>query len=102
MIEHYIHYLIPISYLIVLLIGYLIGANIARNSSDIGVNNTRPKSFKQKNLAHDAPRISIDDTKYVTDINVSGLEKKYESLGETVKSEESITTAVDKLKNLKR
>ena len=101
MIENYIPYLIPLSYLIVLLIGYLIGASM-RTYSDIGVLNSKPKSFITKDSGGPVTKISIDDTKYVTDINVSGLEKKYESLGETVKSEENIDNAVNKLKNLKR
>lgn len=46
--------------------------------------------------------ISIDDTKYVVDIKTIGLEKKYDSLGDTKQSTEQISSSIDKLKNLKK
>jgi hypothetical protein len=98
LLENYIPYLILSSYLIVLLIGYLIGM---RSYASIGVNNTEQKSFVSKKFDNSITKISIDDTKYVTDMDVSGLEKKYESLGEKVNSQENIDNAVNKLKNLK-
>lgn len=47
-------------------------------------------------------KITIDDRKVVTDINLSGLEKKYENLGETVTGDNNISSSVNKLKNIKK
>lgn len=47
-------------------------------------------------------KITIDESKYVTDIKTSGMEKKYENLGETKVSEENIESSINKLKNIKR
>jgi len=77
-------------------IGYLIGQK--RNES--GVLNNRPKSFfdENKNIVNS---ISIDNKKYVGDIKTSGLERKYNSLGDTKTSQENISSSIDKLKNMK-
>ena len=45
--------------------------------------------------------ISIDDKKYVVAIDTKGIEKKYDTLGETKQSEENILNSVNKLKNIK-
>ena len=46
--------------------------------------------------------IDINDSTYVSEINTKGLEKKYTTLGETQQSTEDISSAVNKLKNIKR
>jgi len=82
------------------LIGYFVG-----KQSNTGVCNTvinsKPTSFFQE-TKKDKTVVSIDDTKYVVDIKTSGMEKKYESLGEINQSEEDISTSINKLKNMKR
>lgn len=82
------------------LIGYIIG--ILKSSK--GVYDSGPKSFfdklKKDKLVNTA--IAIDDKKFVTNIKTDGLEKKYDSLGETKQTEENISNSVNKLKNLKR
>jgi hypothetical protein len=45
---------------------------------------------------------AIDDTKVVVNIKTDGLEKKYDQLGEVSKTEDSISSSVDKLKNLRK
>lgn len=82
------------------LIGYFIGKQNTVGVSNI-VNNVKPTSFfneesKKSNV------LSIDDTKYVVDIKTSGMEKKYDSLGDIKKSEENISNSINKLKNMKR
>ena len=82
------------------LIGYFIGKQNTVGVSNV-VNNVKPTSFfneepKKSNM------LSIDDTKYVVDIKTSGMEKKYENLGEIKQSTENITDSINKLKNLKR
>ena len=45
--------------------------------------------------------ISIDDKKYVVAIDTKGIEKKFDTISTTKQSEENISDAVNKLKNMK-
>jgi hypothetical protein len=58
-------------------------------------------SVKSKTENRNKTAIEIDDTKYVSKINTGGLEKKYDSLGDVKKTDQSISSSVNKLKNLK-
>lgn len=82
-----------------LLIGYIIG----RFHSSQGVYIDKPVSLfaKQTNTETKHSPISIDDTKYVVDIETDSMEKKYTYLGETTKSSENISSSINKLKNIK-
>jgi hypothetical protein len=79
-------------------IGYFFG-----KYSAVGVSNTvfRSKSNTDQSLLKNH-QIKIDDKKIVTEISTEGLEKKYDKLGETKKSDENITNSINKLKNIKR
>lgn len=80
-------------------LGYLLG-KINNNQfivSDGMVNHNQTKNSKTKNI----DKIEIDSSKVVTKINTDGLEKKYETLGETKSSQEKIENSVNKLKNMK-
>jgi cytochrome c biogenesis protein ResB len=81
------------------MIGYILGKI---NSIEAPQNNQ--SFFKKNSIVSDTQKnnITIDDKKFVTNINTSGMEKKYDSLGDTKKSEENISESVNKLKNLKR
>jgi hypothetical protein len=82
---------------------FLIGYFIGKQSNDGVFNtvvNTKPVSFFD-DIKKDKKTISIDDTKYVVDIQTSGMEKKYDSLGDIKKSEENISNSINKLKNMK-
>jgi hypothetical protein len=81
-------------------IGYIIGKLSSLNSVYHSRDLTKPTSFFDTK-SQKKPDISIDDTKYVVDIKTSGLEKKYDSLGEVKKSQENINSSINKLKNLK-
>lgn len=82
------------------LIGYFIGK---QNNTGVSINatNIKPTSFFEE-AKKEKHTLSIDDTKYVVDIKTSGMEKKYESLGDIKKSEENISNSINKLKNMKR
>lgn len=99
MINQYIYYIIPCSYITVFILGLIIGY-IIKQSQNSGVYNSRPKSFFEQQEKNETAK--IDDTKYVVNIGTDKLEKKYDSLGDTVVSESNINNAVNKLKNLKR
>ena len=75
-------------------LGYIIGkiqnSQVVFNSQSNRIN--RPTAMS---------KITIDETKVVTDINLSGLEKKYDQLGETKTNNEKISSSINKLKALK-
>jgi uncharacterized protein YoxC len=87
-----------ISYIIVFLLGYLIGKiNSLGGVSNI-VDSKSPVVPHNKN---NHQKVSIDTTKIVTSINTDNLEKKYTNLGEVKQSTENISESVNKLKNMK-
>lgn len=85
--------------IITFILGYFIGKISKINIVNSNVNDT---SFipigKQKNSIE---KINIDETKVVSKINTSSLEKKYDNLGNTTISDENITGSINKLKKLK-
>jgi hypothetical protein len=80
-----------------ILIGYILG-KITNNN---GVIQNKPKSFFEKEIINDNQKITIDNSKVVTEIKTDNLEKKYDQLGTTVESNENISSAINKLKNMK-
>jgi len=48
------------------------------------------------------PKISIDESKFVTTINTDSFQKDFEDLGERTVSEDNISSSVSKLSRLKR
>jgi hypothetical protein len=79
----------------------IIGIILGKIWSNSGVSNIeKPKSFFQQH-SENKTKVSIDDTKYVTNIKTDGLEKKYTNLGEIKQSQENIQSSVNKLKNMK-
>ena len=86
--------------IVFLLIGYLLG-KINNSHNNFGV---QPVSFfKQQQVdKRKESAVMIDDTKYVSTINTSDLEKKYDKLGDIVISNDAINESINKLKNLKK
>ena len=81
-------------------LGYILGMMMG-NKEEI----PKTKSFFTKNndkIEQSKISIDINDSTYVSEINTKGLEKKYTTLGETQQSTEDISSAVNKLKNMKR
>ena len=90
-----------ISYVIVFVLGLFIGGlylNRGVSNDRISINRSN-KNIAEKNTMN---AISIDDSKFVTDIKTDGMEKKYESIAETKSSSEDISNSISKLKNMKR
>ena len=85
---------------------FFLGYTIGRLNSSQTIVESQPVSFfnKQKSVSDDKVinKVIIDERKFVTDIKTSGMEKKYENLGETKISNENIESSINKLKNLKR
>jgi hypothetical protein len=82
-------------------IGYIIGQ--LNNNSYTMIEKLNSKRNKQYNNDEKCQnKIIIDDRKFVTDISVDGMEKKYNELGNTKLSNDNISESVNKLQNLKR
>ena len=84
---------------------FFLGYSIGRLNSSQTIVESQPISFFNKSKSDNDKminKITIDESKYVTDIKTSGMEKKYENLGETKVSEENIESSINKLKNIKR
>lgn len=96
--------LLDIVLLILNLFSFTFGLILGRLWASSSVYNTveKPKSFLQKNNESGKEKINIDDKKIVLDIKTSGMEKKYENLGEVKQSSENISSSVDKLKQMKK
>jgi len=92
-----IYYIVIIN-ILVFFAGYFYGKN-----SCIGINTTGLVSGKNKTQVNNSQRqsVSIDETKVVTKIDTSNLQKKYESIGDTKQTQDNISSAINKLKNMK-
>ena len=80
------------------LIGYLAGR---QRNHNVSLENSDYKIFRNKKQQLEKSQISIDDKKFVVDINTANLEKKYSNLGEATQSSDNISGSVNKLKNIK-
>ena len=84
--------------MIFFILGGIIGYLIA--SSGVYINNKVSKFSNSQ--ANKMAKINIDDNKFVVDIKIDELEKKYEQLGDIKQSNDNINGSINKLKNMKR
>lgn len=92
-----------IIWLILGIILFILGYIISFLRCNIGyVNGVPQRMNKIVNNKSNKLNISIDDSKYVTDITTDNLEKKYNNLGDIVQSSDNIESSINKLKDLKR
>lgn len=88
--------------LILVLNAFFIGYFLGKQQSSQTIEQPSLCSIKKnKQVCGTKSQISIDDTKFVVDINTNNLEKKYEKLGESTQSSENISDSVNKLKSMK-
>lgn len=95
--NNYFLYILISSNIIFFILGYLVCKvtnfhGVSYNSQ--GISRTQLKKDNLKNVV-------IDDSKYITSINTSDLEKKYTNIATEIKSDESISQSVSKLKQMK-
>jgi hypothetical protein len=76
--------------------GYCIGRLRSSQAQNFGLINSK----KDANV-HNKQNVSIDETKVVTKIDTNKLQKKYDIIGEETQSLENISSAINKLKNMK-
>lgn len=80
------------------IIGYITGTLKSNN----GVFMTKSKTFtKHSKDIISQELLDIDERKVITKINTDLLEKKYDTIGEDTNTKENISSAVNKLKNMK-
>lgn len=84
---------------------FFLGYAIGRLTSSQTIMKGQPNSFfsKHQSVSDDKiiNKVIIDERTFVTDIKTSGMEKKYDNLGETKISNDNIEFSIDKLKNMK-
>ena len=97
-----INVIINIILLLLNIVFFLLGYFFGRLNNQNGVYHTQGKSqsFFDKQKTQDK-KIDIDSSKIVIDIKTENLEKKYESLGDTKQSQDKISSAINKLKNIR-
>lgn len=101
-----LYYIIIINVL-VLIAGYLLGKNdiisIKTHQKNTGtsVEYANNKKNEKPNKKTNSNKITIDETKVVTKIITDNLEKKYVDLAGYNESDENISSAINKLKNIK-
>jgi cytochrome c biogenesis protein ResB len=91
---------IIVSLQILVFCGGIVVGKMIGNSINNGQYNTM--SNKTQGSTNNKSNISIDSKTFVTDIKTEGMEKKYDSLGDIERSEENISSSINKLKNIKR
>lgn len=78
-------------------IGFLFGVFYSLKQVD-----GQPVSFLKTAKKNKNTFVKIDEKKYVTEVSVDGVEKKFDGLGETTIKTNDIVSSVNKLKDLKR
>lgn len=108
MIDQLEHHFILFS-LIFLLIGFILGQQLRMNywypkedeqEESFVKKHTKKKKKLDKHEEEDT--ISIDSSTHVVSIKTDNLEKKYEEITEKVKTDENISSSINKLKSLKK
>lgn len=93
-------YLLIVLNIIIFGIGYIVGKINSYSPGKNGIHLGPLHGVDNTHNTHN--KVKIDQTKFVTEISVEGIEKKYDKLGETQLSADNIEVSVNKLKNLKR
>lgn len=95
-------YYIVILNILVFFCGYFYGKNQCVGTNTIGmINNSKQKNKSLPVVPNNQNAISIDERKVVTKISTDNLEKKYSDIGDKKESAENISSAINKLKNMK-
>ena len=81
-----------------LILGILIG--LSRGS--FGVPSNKKSGLFDSSQINKMAKITIDDTKFVTEIKTDGMNKGYSSLGDVKQSDEDISDSINKLQNMKK
>jgi hypothetical protein len=99
-----IHIILILFNILFFVFGYILGRlNNTNGVYDNSQNQSQSFFAKNKSQEQDknSKKIDIDSTKVVIDIKTDNLQKRYDNLGETKQSSEQISSAINKLKNMR-
>jgi hypothetical protein len=89
------------AYITIFFIGFLFGKNFYSHTNII--NNTIEKKHlnkKHNDLINKISKVSIDDSKLVSNIDTTEMEKKYDNIAPSVEINDNIDSSVNKLSSL--
>ena len=98
-INNFTIYLIVLLNLICFILGFLSAKLLI--SGGVSYSSQATIATPGKNQEKLTKKVSIDDSKYLTNIDINSLEKKYSNIAEETHSEENISSSVSKLKQMK-
>ncbi len=99
MTNNFIIYLTVILNLICFILGFLTARLVSFGG--VSYNSQATITTPGKNREKLTKKVSIDDSKYITNIDTNSLERKYTNIAEETLSEENIGSSVSKLKQMK-
>lgn len=92
-------YLIVLLNLICFILGFLTSKLVVFRG--VSYNSQAIIATPGKNQEKLTKKVSIDDSKYITNIDTNSLERKYTNIAKEISSEENISSSVSKLKQMK-
>lgn len=98
-INNFTIYLIVVLNLICFILGFLAAKLLVFGG--VSYNSQATIATPGKNQEKLTKKVSIDDSKYITNIDTNSLERKYTSIAEETHSEENISSSISKLKQMK-
>lgn len=97
MINEFYIYLLAITNIIFFILGYILANLIKIHGVSYNSQGFLGSPIKT-DISHN---ISIDESKYITDIVIDNIEKKYTDIAKEIKTSEKIDDSVAKLKKMK-
>lgn len=95
-----IHLLIYLN-IISFILGFILAHYVGEKSTTTNTGFFAKNNIQNSSTTNSSAKIQIEESKYVTSIDTSNIEKKFSSLGDVKKTDENISNSVNKLKNLK-
>ncbi len=88
-------------YFTIFFIGFLLGKNNVKIvSKESFVEKSQRKSKDYEKVVEKMQKITIDDSKFVSNIDISDMEKKYDNIAPSVEINDNIDASVNKLSSL--
>jgi len=89
------------AYITIFFIGFLFGKNFySYNNTVNNIIEKKDLSKKHNDLINKISKVSIDDSKLVSIIDTTEMEKKYDNIAPSVEINDSIDSSVNKLSSL--
>jgi len=89
------------SYFTIFFIGFLLGKNNTQViSKELFLEKSQRKSKDYEKVVEKMQKITIDDSKFVSNIDISDMEKKYDNIAPSVEINDNIDASVNKLSSL--